>query len=113
MNALEKAKAIKALQALRKSKPNLKGLALAKALKQILELRTQLGMGKTNSEPAPLTPNPLYQSILDGKTEPSIDTLKNVIAQAENDPSHWQLPQVADVFYSNLTPDQQQQVLAA
>jgi hypothetical protein len=103
MNALEKAKSLKELKTLNDNKAGLSGLVKAKALKRIIELRLNLGMG-INSAPTvavvdPIiepvvelvvepTSNQIYQTVIDG-AEINQELIKRVLEQAQNekDPS--------------------------
>ena len=83
MNALEKLKLTKELRALLEQIPNLKGMKKLQSTKRLRELIELLG-GQSNQ-----SVNQLFQSIIDGDVQVSIELLQNVRSEAEknlNDP---------------------------
>lgn len=83
MNALEKLKLTKELRALIENIPSLKGMEKLQGTKRLRELIELLGGKITESV------NELFQSIIDGKVNVSIEILQNVRSEAEknlNDP---------------------------
>lgn len=86
MNTLERVKILKKLKDLSESKKTLTGLAKAKNLKEILELRTSLGFSidkpiTTTSEPE----KTVFQAVIAGEKTLSIETLTEMLAEGEKD----------------------------
>lgn len=77
MNALEKLKLTKELRALLEQIPSLKGMEKLQSTKRLRELIELLG-GQSNQ-----SVNQLFQSIIDGDVQVSIELLQNVRSEAE------------------------------
>lgn len=89
MSALERAKLLKKLKDLAESKTDLTGVAKAKVLKQIIETRALLGFSNEVKEQK--NPNAVYQAVLDGEKVLSVETLQEMLSEANADPEHYQL----------------------
>ena len=93
MTTVEKLKKLQELANAVKDKKSATGLALARLLKTIIDLRKELGFiaKKTIDENGANIPNELYQNIIDGKTKLSLEVLEQVITEAQKDVDHYQL----------------------
>lgn len=89
LSALERAKLLKKLKDLAESKVDLAGVAKAKVLKQIIETRALLGFSNEVKEQQ--NPNAIYQAVLDGEKVLSVETLQEMLSEANADPEHYQL----------------------
>ncbi|QHJ83130.1 MAG: hypothetical protein [Bacteriophage sp.] len=89
LSALERAKLLKKLKDLAESKVDLTGVAKAKVLKQIIETRALLGFSNEVKEQQ--NPNAVYQAVLDGEKVLSVETLQEMLSEANADPEHYQL----------------------
>ena len=87
MNTVEHAKALKQLKELLGQKSQVQGLELAKVLRDIIELRQELGMHTSQAE----EPSPVFTAIINGQKTFSIDTVREAIDEAEAHPAHSQL----------------------
>lgn len=98
LSTIEKAKKLKQLKDLLTKAQASKGLDLAKTLKEIMDVRAELGFNNTQSN-TPLIPSELYQAIIDGELTLTQEVLQRVVAEYEKDPDHYQAVPAVQILY--------------
>lgn len=96
LTTIERVKNLKRLKEAVSEKQDKTGLALAKLLKEILDLRKTLGFTNQTSEPQK---NPVFTQVIEKNLLLSKETLKKVRAEVVKDPTHPQIvPAVTELF---------------